>query len=145
MLYHYTDRDSAREIIEAGALRAEPVRVRTALIGGEELLLARCVWFTRSAEVSPTVKAKLAVAGWPLDRPEMLWRFGVADGAVPLDLPAWAYPHGYDPQLFRWMLVTAHVAGERWEDWRLSDADVPRERWLAVESLGAGGWAPQPW
>lgn len=142
MLYHYTDRDSASDIMRDNVLRAHPVLIRTALIGGEEIALAPAVWFTPLDTPAPTILAKLRLFGWPVDKPGMIWRFGVADDVASLDLPAWAHPHGYNPELFRWMLLTAQLVGEDWQQWRLSAADVPRVEWLAVEELQGDGWHP---
>lgn len=143
MLYHCTDAGSAREILADGVIRARAVEVYRDHLGparGEPpVQLAPAVWFTR-ADSCPTVAAKLRLAGWPLEKPGTLWRFAVADETVPLDLPAWARPHGYAPSLFRWMLLTAELAGEDYEDWRLAAGGVPREQWLAVESLQGEGW-----
>jgi len=136
MLWHYTDRDSAADIRRQGVIRAQPVIVHTALFGGEEVQLAPAVWFTRADTLPPTIRAKLLVGGWPLDLPGMVWRFGVAEATAPLDLPAWAHPHGYPPALFRWMLATAHLGGEDWQDWRLSAVDVPARLWLDCGPLG---------
>jgi hypothetical protein len=142
MLYHYTDRDSAAEIVRDGVIRAEPVIVMSALIGGREIELAPAVWFT-IADECPTVLAKMQVGGWPIDKPGMVWRICVEDTVAPLDLAAWAHPHDYDPQIFRWMLLTAQFAGEDWTAWRLCGADVPREQWVAMQSLCGGEWVAQ--
>lgn len=142
MLWHYTDRDSAADIRGDRRIKAHPVLVRTALVGGDEVSLAGAVWFTPS-DGCPTVLAKLAFHGWPVGRPGVVWRFGVADEAVPDDLPAWAFDRGYDPGVFRWMLMTAHLAGENWEAWRLHGDDVPEREWLSVQSLNGGTWAEE--
>lgn len=150
MIYHYTDRDSARKILLSGVIRARPVMVYTSLFGGfiePGTKLAPAVWFTTSDSPAPTVVASMMVAGWPIDRPGMIWRFGVADRTVADDLVAWAEPRGYSPDLFSMMLRTAALAGDKWDDWRLSPVDVSRADWLAVQSLHGDRWidAPAGW
>lgn len=141
MLYHYTNRDSAADARRDGVLRAYPVIVCKDLFGRESAELAPAVWFTTEADrPSLTVLAKMQINGWPLDKPGMVWRFAVDDAVAPLTLDQWAYPHEYEPALFRWMMATAHMAGESWEDWRLSAVDVPAEQWLAVQSLHGDRW-----
>lgn len=144
MIYHYTDRDSAADAVREKLLKAHPVLVRTQLIGGEELSLAPAVWFTTASTPPSTMLAKLTLGGWPLDKPGMIWRFVVADEAAPEALDQWAERHGYEPEAFRWMLFTARLAGEDWQQWRVRDDGVPAEKWLAVESLANGIWEKQP-
>jgi hypothetical protein len=143
MIWHYTDRDSAADIRRDNLIRAHPVVIHTQILGGQPVSLAPAVWFTR-ADDCPTVLAKLTYAGWPLQQPGIIWRFGVDEATVPLDLPAWALPHQYDPKLFQFMLWTAQLAGDNWQDWCLSPTDVPRTAWLAVQSLQPYGWRDEP-
>lgn len=140
LLWHYTDRDSAADAIRDKLLKAHPVIVRSALIGGEEILLDNAVWFTVAETFPPTVLAKLTLGGWPLDKPGILWRIGVADEVAPEDLPDWAFRRQYETSLFRWMLLTAHLAREDWEQWRLCDEAVEASKWLAVQSLHGDTW-----
>ena len=55
-------------------------------------------------------------------------------------LDEWAEHHGYEAGMFRWMLLTAHLANEDWEQWRLSNEDVLAEKFLVVQSLESQGW-----
>lgn len=144
MIYHYTDRESARRIIAAGLLIARPVQVWADLIGplrGDRPTdLAPAVWFTASKSCSPTVLVRMSLDGWAAGD---LWRFGIADETAG-DLIDWAEPHQYSPALFRWMLITAQLAGEDFADWRLCPRDVPRESWVCVQSLRGESWQNEP-
>lgn len=133
MLYHYTDCVTAREIIAAGQINANPVIVYRDLLGREKIELARAVWLTTAEVPPPTVLAKLIVAGWSVDQ---VWRFVVDVEA--LDLPDWAGQHDYDPGLFRWMMLTATMAGENWENWRLTNDAIAK--WASVESFQGNIW-----
>lgn len=124
MLYHYTDRVSAAEILRDGVIKAHPVVVYPHLLGGEPIVLDKAVWLTTSPVASATVAVKLHLAGWPVDEPGAVWRLAVDDETLP-DLVDWAFARDYDPALFRWMVRTAKLVGEYWIDWRLASADVP--------------------
>lgn len=138
MLYHYTDRDTTADIKRDKVIRASDVVVYDQLVGGKPIVLAKATWFT-TADKCQTVEAKLLIAGWPLHQAGILYRFAIEDSVAPMDLPEWAYSHEYDPQLFRWMLLTAQLAGENWENWRLVDGDVPIEKISFVQSRDANG------
>lgn len=146
LIYHYTDRDSARAAIAARALRAAPVAVYNTLFGaftGPPRVLGAAVWFTASETPSQTVLVRLALEGVRVSDPGEIWRFAAADDTATDDLPAWAEARGHGPDLFHWMVATARIVGENYEDWRLSSVDVPRERWSAVESLHGDRWIPE--
>ncbi len=140
MIWHYTVRAGAKGVLREAVLRAYPVIVCRDLFGRDRHELAPAVWFTSAVEIDGPVRVKQEAEGWSRERPGDWWRFGVAEESVPLDLPEWAFRHEYETKLFRWMLLTARMAGSNHEDWRLSDVDVPRQRWLAVESLHDGKW-----
>jgi hypothetical protein len=141
MLYHYTDRSSAALICQEGVIKAKPVYVFDALLGGQETKLAPAVWLTCCGDGCPTVEISLALHGWPLNEPLMFWRFCVDDEIGKDDLEAFAHRHGYDESLFQYMLLTSMVAGEDWRDWRLSRGDVTS--WVQVEALEKSGWVKQ--
>lgn len=143
MIYHYSDRDTARDIRQSGEIRTAPVRVYADVLGGGGRELAPAAWFTK-AEDCPTVRAKLLSGGWPLLQPRMFWRFQFPDDAAPLELPTWACEHEYDPGLFRFMLLTAMLAGEDWSDWRLSNDPVSLDLCQAIEYREDGQWKRFP-
>ena len=138
MIYHYTTQPLAESIRQDGVLKAKPQIIYLDLLASRPRTLDKVVWFTCAEELDGPVAIKAK-----LDGIEAFARIVCADEVAPQDLPEWAYERGYDPQMFRWMLQTAALAGSDWQDWRLVSRDIPAPEWLRVEYLKDGNWLVQ--
>ena len=142
-IYHYTTRDAAAAIVRDGVIRPHPLAVFASFEGpvtGERPSILRPVaWFTTSAAPSWTVTVKMRLDSRGI-HPGDIWRFVVDDEIVPLGIAEWAALNEYPATLFLWMLYSAALTGDCWEDWRLTSDVVSRSHWLAVESLHDGEW-----
>ncbi|HKI36060.1 MAG TPA: hypothetical protein VKA46_29660 [Gemmataceae bacterium] len=142
MIYHYTV--AGLGVRRLGLLQALPLLVYRDLLCRESVPLGPVVWFTTSPVLDRAVACKAMLDGITPDQPGAFWRFAVAESAAPLSLPEWAQRRGHPPELFRWMLLTAQLAGSDYRDWRLAEGDVPARLWQAVEVWDGRDWRAAP-
>jgi hypothetical protein len=143
-LYHYTDRITGAEIVRAGVVRAQPLRLHRELLATDEgHEVGPLVWLTSSPEPDRTVLAKMMVAGWPRPPIGHVWRIAVRGDLPTLTLPEYMHQVDLDTGWWNYLLRTAALAGAEPAAWRVLTTDIPAADWLAVERWAAPGrWLP---
>lgn len=120
-LYHYTDKLCYDEIVACGVIRASRLRLYQDMFAqGEYRETLPCVWLTENDQAEPTVLAKLVAAGW---QPGDVRQITVdVDDTIGLDEFAQRCQH--DWAWWKWMLLTAQLAGSNPNEWRMALHDV---------------------
>ena len=137
MIWHYTERLSAADVLHEGVIRAKPKTLhKDAFARDRGIDTVPVVWFTASNEPDATVLAKMKIGGWPMPPIGDLYRF-----ALPDDYPVERIPDDEGPVLgiatewWFWTVMTAQMAGETLADTRMILRDVPLSDVIAVEVL----------
>lgn len=121
MLYHYTDKTSAAEIIRDGVIRAYPTTLYLSMFGdGESIDTPPVVWLTKSATLDGTVAVKLRCAGWSAEDVRRI-AVEVSDA---MDIAEFIKQSQIKKDWFMWSLITARLAGSDARDWRIVTRDV---------------------
>lgn len=137
-LYHYTDRHSAADIIEAGAIRAHRITLHQRLFAQDGGYVTEpAVWLTTDDTGEGTVIAKMLYGGWPRDLRGNLCRFVVSAAYPVLTLDEFSVATCVDIARWSWAVRLGAMAGSRCRDWRLCREDIPAADWLAIEQLQA--------
>jgi hypothetical protein len=139
MLYHYTDRLSAAEIIRDGSIRAQKLTlykdVRGKAGGSRGYETPPLVWLTINPIIEPTVCTKLIAGGWQKDFVNDLWRFSLPAEYAPMGLAEYSDAHCIDPSWWMWVVRSGALVGSDYTTWRLHPRRIPREDWVSVEIL----------
>lgn len=140
LLFHYTSRAAAIEILRSGVLRAFPV-VAQDFRQPVTTQLAPAVWLTRRPQPSPMVLARMLLDGLAPEQDGACWRFLIDGRKYPLpSLGSWILGNGYAPRLFVWLMTAASFVGDDFNDWHLSPEDIPLGQLAGVQSFRAGEW-----
>lgn len=141
MLYHYTDRLSAADIISDGVILARPQTLHRDMFARDKgLTTTPIVWLSTESDGDGTVAAKMIASEWPPGLIGDLCRFSVADTHPCQTLDEYILTIGMDPIWWKWVVLTGRLAGSDWNTWRLCVADIRSADWLAVDVLTRQGW-----
>lgn len=139
MLYHYTDRLSAADILRDGTIRAMPITLHRDMFAQDAgIVTPPIIWLTINPVLDMTVVVKMIGAGWPKALIGDLCRVVVRD-----DFPAQAFcdfvdamdTAGIEPAWWDWTVRTGKMAGSDYTTWYVCQVDIAREDWVAVEVL----------
>lgn len=136
MLYHYTDRLTARDIRRDGAIRPERLTLHRDMMGTDRgKRTAPIIWLTTATDWEPTVAAKLIANGWPRLLIGELYRFVLADSFPCVGLDEYIQSSGIDSEWWRWMVMTGAMSGADVSAWRIATTPIEKSDWLDVQRL----------
>lgn len=134
MLYHYTDRVSAEEIVAAGLIRACPITLhRDPFARDKGLYTAPIVWLSINPILDGTVATKLLLAGWSLVGD--LYRVVLPAEYSCQSLPEYSEAAGIEPAWWEMSVATGRLAGSDYTTWRIVAHDIRSAEWLRIEKL----------
>lgn len=136
MLYHYTDRLTAADIIRCGLIRAQSLTLHRDMLGQDE---GRCtpplVWLSTDSVIERTVTVKLWAAGWSRHLTGDLYRFALSDDYAPLGLAEYADQVGIELDWWEWIVRTGALVGSHYTTWRCYPGDIIAADWKSIEKL----------
>lgn len=151
MLYHYTDRHSAADILKAGCIRARSITLHKDMLGRDHGFATKpLVWLTINPIIEGTVIAKMRIGGWQSPFVGDLWRFALPKDYAPFGLGEYSDQHKIADAWWEWTVRTGALAGSDYTTWRLHSRHIPAKDWCAVEVLsaldprGTTSWTPHP-